>query len=507
MSCTDCAPSALVGRRSRKAHGLNAAECRASARVLGCCPDAKPKAAGVEPASERTERLRQLSCRSGQVAVASWPDGGLVSRKVRKPPRRERHRTKTTISEAPPPPVTVTIVTYPNTDEQGRITVRSDVDLVKAALLYADRVELVSVSSSLLTSLMTFSEGGEDALVALLSELPDENVRALGGAKLPENWREILPFVVPLMRSPMAESLGLGDTAREFQSMMDGVLPEIQRIAEGMVADAGLDELRPALDAGVVTLTGVDGVKGNLVTSSIETAMRALPAKYQLGAPQDGPMDEYLAGWLRLLTTRLQDSRSRLLFDSGVGSLAQSMVDEGWVTGDELALSRAGQAAIGSGLVARLPAFPSARMADLLDLRTDMAAPLIRYRAAVGEFEKTTASTFDDRMSVRVDELWASGVQPSMIDLREQFMRHSLVKEIARSAAEDVKAYIATGPAIFLGMNSMTGLGGLVSASAGLAAPAGAALVRGAAKRSDHRFELKRHKLFYLYEANRRLGG
>lgn len=94
-----------------------------------------------------------------------------------------------------------------------------------------------------------------------------------------------------------------------------------------------------------------------------------------------------------------------------------------------------------------------------------------------------------------------------MIDLREQFMRHSLVKEIARSAAEDVKAYIATGPAIFLGMNSMTGLGGLVSASAGLAAPAGAALVRGAAKRSDHRFELKRHKLFYLYEANRRLGG
>jgi len=127
--------------------------------------------------------------------------------------------------------------------------------------------------------------------------------------------------------------------------------------------------------------------------------------------------------WLALLRGLLVDKRTRLVLDDQVGSLAAAVIREGHVDPHRLALQHAGEAAVGTGLVARLPAFPGAPLDELLDLRSDLTGPLGRYRAVVVRLSaKITAGPFDD-------------------DLH----RHGLVREIARSARRDVHKLLPEG--------------------------------------------------------------
>src|SRR4051794_13640028 len=83
-----------------------------------------------------------------------------VSRKTGRQtgPRRERRRTKETLSEAP---IKVAIATTPQSGGSDRRALDQDVELTKAALLYADEVEIVSLGVSMFDELRQVIDAGE----------------------------------------------------------------------------------------------------------------------------------------------------------------------------------------------------------------------------------------------------------------------------------------------------------------------------------------------------------
>lgn len=418
-----------------------------------------------------------------------------MSRRDRTPPRRAHKRTKPTVSERPPSPVKVTVVTQPATNAEGQVSLTAETELVKSALMYADEVELLSLGASMMSMVGDFSDGGAEAMVALFGSLDDETLATLMPTRtLPENWRDVLPFVLPLMSSPHAEQLGLDERQRhEFQEGLDASLAQVRSVVEEMRDASGVRELQPALDAGVLKLTRVDPA-----TDFVTSAMLS-----HVGAASDPT--GLLGAWFDLLTERLSNSQNRLLFDRDVGNLAQAMMNEGWINRNEVTLRRAGQAAVGSGLVARLPTFPDAPMDELLDLRKDLQAPLANYRAAVASMSKDLPVAFGGEFSAHIDDLWVSNVDPALAEIRSEVADHRLTREMAHHAAQDIRTYMAAGPALFVGLNSMGGLGELISATAGVALPSGAALVQGLSSRRTARDAVKRHDFFYLYESDRRL--
>jgi hypothetical protein len=170
-------------------------------------------------------------------------------------------------------------------------------------------------------------------------------------------------------------------------------------------------------------------------------------------------------------------------------------------------LKHAGEVAVGSGLVARLPAFPDAPVDELLDLRSDLAGPLTRYRRAASSMAtRLTARPFDREAAAEMDDLWNTEVAPALADIEEGLEQHGLVREVGRALGQDVKSLLGGGAAIYVGFDQLTSLDSWISATAAAAAPGLTALVSGIQSSLTAKRDLRGRDLFYLYEVNRRLG-
>lgn len=391
--------------------------------------------------------------------------------------KKERLRRR----RAAPTPLEVAIVTAPSSTDSG-VSLARDVELVKACALYADHIELVSVGAVMIAGATHLVEGGDQALLALVASLDDDTMRHLGGGNMPANWRDVLKL---LSRSdaalpPEAAELarGLRDSLTEAQAGLTGTL-------EKLLVDSGAAELLPAFKSGLVTLS----TSGFTNEGAADT-------------------DALMENWLALLRALLVDKRTRLVLDDQVGNLAASLIREGHLDPHRLALVHAGEAAVGSGLVARLPAFPEAPLDELLDVRGDLAGPLGRYRAAVVRLSaQITARPFDDDLPAVLDDLWSAEVQPALSEMDDNLHEHGLVREIARAARRDVHKLLTEGAGLYMGLSQLTTMSDWLSATAGTTGVALTAGALGYDRAADAKKELCRRDLYYLYEVGRRLAG
>jgi hypothetical protein len=377
-------------------------------------------------------------------------------------------------------PLKVAIVTAPSSGSSG-VSLTRDVELVKAAALYADEIELVSVGAVMIAGAAQLAGGGHQALLALMGSLDDDTLHHLGGGKdMPANWREVLAV---LSRPDASLPPGAAELARGLRASMAEAQENLAGTVEKMLVDSGAEELLPAIGSGLVTLS----------------------ASGFTDDPAEGT-DAVMENWLALLRGLLVDKRTRLVLDDQVGSLAASLIREGHVDPHRLTLRHAGEAAIGSGLVARLPAFPGAPLDEILDLRSDLAAPLGRYRAATVRLSaKVTTGPFDKDLPAELDDLWTTDVQPALDEMDEDLHRHSLVHEIARAARQDVHKLLTEGAGLYMGLSQLTSMDDWLSATTGVAGVAVTAGALGYDRAAEVKHEASRRDLYYLYEVDRRL--
>lgn len=94
--------------------------------------------------------------------------------------RAARHtRSKAEVRITPAGGLKIVVATGPEQNAEG-ITVQTDVRLVRAALLYADEVELISPSALMIASVANASTQGPDFLFELMETLDDDTLRHLG---------------------------------------------------------------------------------------------------------------------------------------------------------------------------------------------------------------------------------------------------------------------------------------------------------------------------------------
>ncbi len=398
-----------------------------------------------------------------------------MGKESRRASRRARHDRKSRSR-----PLRAAIVTSPSSMGNGP-SLTADVELVRAAVLYADEVQLVSMSAVMLASVVQFAAGDGVDMLGMLSQLDDATLTSLG---FDAGRRRQLVASLPLLRSSAFDDLGIGDARREILQGLEEPMMQMREIAAGLLESSGGVELIPALESGVVTLSP-SGLEGQGATT-----------------------DDAVENWLRLLKRLVHDPEMRLLFDDGVADLVRALVREGTVRPRELTLQHAGQAAIGAGLIARLPVFPQARLDELLDLRADLSGALSRYRLAVVRISaKLRSRAYDEELSAEVDDLWHQELAPVLVELEDLLAEHALVREIARAAGRDLRTLVMAGSALYVGLGQLANLEGWLTSAVAAAAPMMHAAAAGALSRAEVRREVGRHELFYVFELNRRLAG
>jgi hypothetical protein len=143
------------------------------------------------------------------------------------------------------------------------------------------------------------------------------------------------------------------------------------------------------------------------------------------------------------------------MFDEQIAGIVTAILREEQAELHPLTAEHALRAATGTGLVARLPAFPEAPMDTILEARSELAEPLVRYRKGVIDLSvKLMSGPLEPALKAEVNDLRRDEVQPTLVSLRRDLSVTRLAKDAAFNLATDAKALVsgAAGVGVFFGV-------------------------------------------------------
>lgn len=389
-------------------------------------------------------------------------------------------------------PLHMVLAALPSSGSEA-LALTKEMALVRSAVLYADSIDLISPTGSLLSSVDGLQDMDALGMSAYISSLTDDDLHASAGRQLSP---EELTGLRGLMETSLLSDAEVRERYQEHAEAMFALLAQLRptltegarRMRAGMapvVASSGLDEFRRAYEEGVVRLT-------------------------PLGELHESDPEQMMLAFVEALRAAAASSSARLLLDGSVAGLVEELVSSGDVRPSALMRRHAREAAVGTGLISRLPAFPEVPLDELLDLRIDLAEPLSRYRRAASTMgDALELDAFDEESGAEVDDLWRSSVAPTIEELREELGHHSLVREVARSATTDIRTIITglSGPAVVVGLKDVLDLDVWTIAAAAILTGGTAAhhLARAAIEHGTVRRNVRRNDLFYLVALNERI--
>ena len=349
------------------------------------------------------------------------------------------------------------------------MSLKPELRMIKAALLYADTVTLTTPKIAMRQQF------------ALMDRPDDEyrrRVQESGMTRRP-GWEQAISMVhgARLHERPLTpEEARIVEPFKEDFAMMSRLRTES---ASRMLDCSEQTEFARAVDAGVLRVNSLDFGMGD-------------PAQHA-----DAVADEFE----ELLADALKGtSGSYPLFDEMAWLTVAPAVRRAGLTPREMA--PANEAALATRfIVDQVEAYADAEIDVLLDVRARLADPLTRFRAAMARASHEIETTgFDASFDVEARAVFHREVEPALLELRESL--HELgAGATLRRAAEPAAQWLGVGAAAGAVMTELQSAA--VSAVTGLITAAGA----GIRSELQHRRQIKTaqatNSYFFLWQANR----
>jgi hypothetical protein len=251
-----------------------------------------------------------------------------------------------------------------------------------AALGELGSAEFVDVMRTLAPALGQQGASFEQAMTKLEADHGSESLTPLVGALLDPT--SPLHQVLPLLDPASAESLA--HSTRDFGQLRQN----LDSIIELQLEAAGVGQLMPAIDAGLLRLSPIE----------------------------EG--DDFFNSYINALWSVLKDGRYYPLLDAGIAKIVDAAVREGIFDAPKAARSRGRQAGAASEFLARLPTFPHATMDEIVDVRSELRAPLIRFRSEMVRVARDLdVDAYDPGFEEAAEQAWLERVRPALLELEE----------------------------------------------------------------------------------------
>jgi hypothetical protein len=235
--------------------------------------------------------------------------------------------------------------------------------LLKAALLYGDKVKLCSIASSTLITLLPLCCLRDDEL---LEFIPD--------------WGEALGL----------SQDELATTAEHYKHLRHKKRRNKQELLAYTQVKYGLEQYKIDLKAKVEEIAINAGAEGLL--SALETGLIEVQI-FRLGADNTAIVNEFFNS----IKDAILSGHTYPLFDDSAGQLVNAAIKEGKLVPLNTSASRAKQVGLSSNLLNRLPLFDNASVDEIVDIRKELDKPLVHFRSAIIKFSKEIESSSWER--------------------------------------------------------------------------------------------------------------
>lgn len=369
-------------------------------------------------------------------------------------------------------------------DSVGELDLREDLALVKATLLYADRVKLCSVGSSILSGIAEFQESSLQARAQLV-------VKFLSNLQPSMTPQEIYFFeAVVGLRSREERRRVPKKTQRKILGMVDEQREGLEDMVVEQHRAAGIEGFREAVRSGALEVHPFRQTSAEAVVE----------ATIQGGGDLIGGLDlaDLLEEFLEQATSAVEDGSTYPLFDDLTGDFVAEAIRYGYVSVSETGVARGRHSGLSADLFQRLPLFEQAMLSDILAIRRELEAPLRGFRIAVADFSRQIRSAaWEPGFAEEADALFREKVEPEVERIEQALQENRSIEELAWRTAR----HGATPATIGAVVGSVTDLTGFAGAALGL----GAAGVRALLDRRERAREIQDNQLYFYYRAEERL--
>lgn len=294
--------------------------------------------------------------------------------------------------------------------------ISEDVALVRSALLYADKVRLVSGSAMMLFGMKQIMDlPPSHSLLFILSQLSDEQISRMtndDSGKSAEAIRALMQYK-SIPRKERRANMVMFNAAREAlteftESARAASTASKENIGQ-MSRGYGADELQLAVDAGVLEV--------------------------DLDWPIE--LDSEVPSTDRIIET-LNSNNGNVMLDSQMRGLVGAMHKEKVYELPRVFDSVIRRTRTGTRMIENLPSFPDAPMESILQTRKETEEDQQKYRRKVSELStQLREHALSDALDADIDDFWLDEVVPEVQQLQKVMAQSSAGIEAARRTAKD----------------------------------------------------------------------
>ena len=392
----------------------------------------------------------------------------------------------------------ITIGTHPTKE----LDLRQEIRLAKAALLYADRVKLYSLTSSVLSMTSRFGD-------------------------LPLDYKvSVLENAIPLI-SPKNQSKGLGEILRKYKKiagrkyltredlalkkkveyLLNSNWNGIENATNEIIQNSKIIELKNALNSGVLELhafenANTDEAVANFMIESITAAVNESSGVRKKTKAQDNKL---LMEFIEQVFKSVSDGSTYPLFDEETASLVRTRIQIDKFPLPEFGLDRGRQAGLIKRLFEYLPTFEDATIDEILDIRKELDKPLTRFRSAIINFSQDIKSTaWDKDFMPEADKIYLRDVKPALLDIEESVKSNKFLTTLIRKVAEK-PAVLPAGSLFSIAISQFSSLPKELAASLGVGIASASIIYEAYDEWAKKKQATEQNLLYFYYGVSKRL--
>lgn len=362
----------------------------------------------------------------------------------------------------------------------GSLDLREDLNLAKASLLYADRVKLCSVGSSVLSGIADFEEASSEDRARLV-------VRFLPDLQPSMSPREIYFFeAVVGLRGREEKRKVPRKTRKRILAMVEDQQDELREMVVKQHRAAGIDGFREAVASGALE---IHPFRQTTPEALLEATIRG-------GGNPVGAVDlaDLIEEYLGQAMDAVEDGSTYPLFDDLTGNFIAEAVRHGLLRVSEAAEQRGRYSGLTGDLLRRLPTFEDASLIEILDVRRELEGPLRGFRRAIADYSRDIRSAaWEPGFVEEADLLFREKVEPEVASIEQAVRENRSLEELGQRTMR----HGATGATIGAVVGSLSDLSMLAGVAMGL----GVAGVKALLDQHDKLRELRGNQLYFYYGA------
>jgi hypothetical protein len=383
-----------------------------------------------------------------------------------------------------------TVASSAGRDSPGVLDLSEDLALVKASLLYADKVRLCSAGSSVLSSIAQYAEASPEERAKLVVRFLPELQPSMG-------TDELRFFEATVGLCPRRERRAVSRSARrEIISMVRQQDDELRRDIVDHHRAAGIEGFREAVHEGILEVH-------TFRQTSIEAIMQA-HIKGEGNWASGVDIADVIVEFLEEASEAVASGTTYPLLDAPTAEFVAAAEGTSFADISPTAAAMGRHSGLAGDLLRRLPLFERATISEVLDIRRDLRVPLLGFRTAVRDFAREVRSAaWQEGFSEEAEVLFREKVKPEVEKIEYAVKENSSYAEIGRRALAHGGAGIA-GAAVggFLANASS-----LVDISAALLGGVGSPMVKVLLEKHRRLGELEENQLYLYFAAGEVLGG